>query len=40
LLRKDEFEQVLQSYEGMGLNVKGVRAGDQFLDELDGVSDP
>lgn len=40
LLRKDEFEEVLQSYEGMGLNVKGVRAGDRFLDELEGVSDP
>jgi GMP synthase (glutamine-hydrolysing) len=40
LLRKGEFEEVLTSYEGMGLNVKGVRAGDRFLDELAGVSDP
>lgn len=40
LLRKDEFEEVLKNYEGMGLNIKGVRAGDEFLSELDGVSDP
>lgn len=40
LLRKDEFEEVLASYEGMGLNVRGVRAGDRFLDELSGVGDP
>jgi GMP synthase (glutamine-hydrolysing) len=40
LLRKDEFEQVLDSYEHMGLNIKGVRAGKQFLSELEGVSDP
>lgn len=40
LLRKDEFEEVLKSYEGMGLNIKGVRAADRFLDELAGVSDP
>jgi len=40
LLRKNEFDQVLKSYEGMGLNVKGVRAGDLFLDNLEGVSEP
>src|SRR6056300_525571 len=40
LLRKNEFEQVLQQYEGMGLNVKGVDASDRFLDALEGVSDP
>jgi len=40
LLRKDEFEAVLHSYSGMGLNVKGVRAGDLFLDALAGISDP
>ncbi|WP_235296016.1 glutamine-hydrolyzing GMP synthase [Portibacter marinus] len=40
LLRKNEFEQVLSSYEGLGLNVKGVRANDAFLDQLAGVSDP
>ncbi len=40
LLRKDEFESVLDAYKGMGLNVKGVRAGDLFLRELDGISEP
>ncbi len=40
LLRKDEFDSVLESYQGMGLNIKGVRAGDRFLGELNGVSDP
>jgi GMP synthase (glutamine-hydrolysing) len=40
LLRKDEFDQVLESYSGMGLNIIGVRAADKFLDELEGVSDP
>ena len=40
LLRKDEFEQVLHNYKDMGLNVVGVRAGEEFLSELKGVSDP
>jgi GMP synthase (glutamine-hydrolysing) len=40
LLRKNEFESVLQQYEGMGLNVKGVDASARFLDALAGVSDP
>ncbi len=40
LLRKDEFESVLVSYETMGLNVIGVRAGDKFLSDLAGVTDP
>ncbi len=40
LLRKDEFETVLKSYESMGLNVVGVRAGDKFLADLAGVTDP
>jgi GMP synthase (glutamine-hydrolysing) len=40
LLRKNEFDQVLDQYSGMGLNVKGVDASDQFLDALEGVSDP
>jgi GMP synthase (glutamine-hydrolysing) len=40
LLRKDEFEEVLKSYEGMGLNIKGVKANDLFLDALTGVADP
>ena len=40
LLRKNEFEEVLASYKDMGLNVKGVRAADQFLQALKGVTDP
>ena len=40
LLRKNEFEDVLRSYEGMGLNVRGVRAGARFLEDLKGVDDP
>ncbi len=40
LLRKGEYETVLESYKGMGLNVIGVDAGDRFLGELNGVSDP
>ena len=40
LLRKYEFESVLQQYEGMGLNVKGVDASARFLDALAGVDDP
>jgi GMP synthase (glutamine-hydrolysing) len=40
LLRKGEFEEVLASYQGMGLNIKGVRAGEIFLNALQGLSDP
>ncbi len=40
LLRKDEFEEVLDSYKDMGLNVKGVKASDKFLSDLAGISDP
>ena len=40
LLRCNEFEEVLESYKGMGLNVKGVRAADRFLSDLAGVTDP
>lgn len=40
LLRKNEFEAVLDSYKGMGLNVVGLNAKNQFLSELSGVSDP
>ena len=40
LLRKNEFEDVLDSYKNMGLNVKGVYAGDKFLSDLQGVTDP
>jgi GMP synthase (glutamine-hydrolysing) len=40
LLRKNEYNKVLESYLGLGLNVVGVDAKDRFLDQLDGVSDP
>jgi GMP synthase (glutamine-hydrolysing) len=40
LLRKDEFENVLDSYKGMGLNVKGVNAKHLFYDALKNISDP
>ncbi|OSZ78165.1 GMP synthase (glutamine-hydrolyzing) [Chitinophagaceae bacterium IBVUCB1] len=40
LLRKGEFEQVLEGYEHLGLNTKGVDAKSLFYKELDGVSDP
>lgn len=40
LLRKDEFEEVLDSYKSMGLNVKGVDAKLNFYDALHGISDP
>src|SRR6478735_2244660 len=40
LLRKDEFESVLESYKHMGLNVKGVDAKDRFYEALKGLTDP
>jgi len=40
LLRKHEYENVLDSYKHMGLNVIGVDAKDLFLNELKGKSDP
>ena len=40
LLRKNEFESVLEQYHGMGLNVKGVDASARFLKALAGKSDP
>jgi GMP synthase (glutamine-hydrolysing) len=40
LLRKNEFEEVLHSYKGMGLRVVGVDAKSHFYKELKGVSDP
>ncbi len=40
LLRKNEYETVMESYKDLGLNIVGVRAGARFLDQLEGVSDP
>lgn len=40
LLRKNEFEEVLESYKEMGLRIDGVRAEQEFYDALKGISDP
>ena len=40
LLRKNEFDDVLESYQGMGLNVKGVDAKHLFYQELADKTDP
>jgi GMP synthase (glutamine-hydrolysing) len=40
LLRKNEFQSVLDSYKGMGLNVKGVDASEKFYSALNGLTDP
>ncbi len=40
LLRKDEFEDVLNSYKDMGLNVIGVNARQKFWDDLAGITEP
>ena len=40
LLRKNEFEDVMQSYANMGLNVIGVDASAKFYADLAGHSEP
>lgn len=40
LLRKNEWEEVFESYKELGLNIKGVDAKQYFYDALEGVSDP
>ncbi|MGQ8338284.1 glutamine-hydrolyzing GMP synthase [Sunxiuqinia sp. A32] len=40
LLRKDEFESVLDSYKDMGLNVIGVDAKQKFWTDLEGIVEP
>ncbi len=40
LLRKNEFEEVLDIYKQLGLNVKGVDASDHFYESLAGKTDP
>lgn len=40
LLRKNEYETVLDSYKEMGLNVKGVDAKAKFYHALAGLTDP
>ncbi|MEN9512328.1 MAG: glutamine-hydrolyzing synthase, partial [Bacteroidota bacterium] len=40
VLRKDEFQKVLDTYNEIGLNVKGIDAKNMFYDALAGKSDP
>ena len=40
LLRKNEFHDVLDSYQHLGLNVIGVDASQKFYNDLKGVTDP
>jgi GMP synthase (glutamine-hydrolysing) len=40
LLRKNEYQQVLDSYEHMGLNVKGVETKNKFYTALKDLTDP
>lgn len=40
LLRKNEFQDVLENYKEMNLNVRGIDAKVHFLGELSGVTDP
>ena len=40
LLRKDEFEQVLETYNRIGLHVSGIDAKELFYDALKGKTDP
>ena len=40
VLRKDEFQQVLDTYNAIGLNVRGIDAKQLFYDGLAGKSEP
>lgn len=40
LLRKNEYEQVLDSYKNMGLNIRGINAKELFFGRLAGISEP
>jgi GMP synthase (glutamine-hydrolysing) len=40
VLRKGEFEQVLTTYNEIGLNVRGIDAKQMFYDQLAGKTDP
>lgn len=40
LLRKGEYEEVLNSYKSLGYNVIGIDAKQEFYDALHGVTDP
>ena len=40
MLRKNEFQQVMDDYKVLGLNVIGVDASEKFFADLTGVTDP
>ena len=40
MLRKNEFQQVMDDYRCLGLNVIGVDASEKFFSDLAGVTDP
>ena len=40
MLRKNEFQKVMEAYQGLGLNVIGVDASEKFFKGLEGVTDP
>lgn len=40
LLRKNEFDEVLESYKFLGLNIVGINAKEAFYAELAGLTDP
>ncbi|GHT69263.1 GMP synthase [glutamine-hydrolyzing] [Bacteroidia bacterium] len=40
LLRKNEFDDVLQNYTHLGLNVKGINAQERFYTALKGITEP
>ena len=40
MLRKNEFQQVMEDYKVLGLNVIGVDASQKFFADLAGVTDP
>ncbi len=40
MLRKNEFNEVMNDYKVLGLNVIGVDASEKFFNDLRGISDP
>ena len=40
MLRKNEFQKVMDAYRGLGLNVIGVDASEKFFNDLKGVTEP
>ncbi len=40
LMRRGEYDQVLEQYKKMGLNVRGIRASSEFYGALNGICEP